>query len=111
MLLYYLKRKKNNKRVVLLLAFCLLYKMSFRVLTSQTQNLIVGAGPCGGLTIAFYLSSLGEKCLVLDREKKIGGLHRVRRVSRNELWTEHGPHIYLSSFCQSRKTFGANHTR
>lgn len=60
---------------------------------------IIGAGPTG-LALAHCFSSLkGKKhrVLVIDREKTIGGCHRVIRDS-NGLFTEHGPRIYLSIY-------------
>jgi hypothetical protein len=57
--------------------------------------LIVGAGPCG-LALAWYLSKLNKKILIVEKENTIGGCHRVRRV--NGLLTEHGPRIYLDNY-------------
>ena len=57
--------------------------------------LIVGAGPCG-LALAWYLSKLNKKILIVEKENTIGGCHRVRRV--NGLFTEHGPRIYLDNY-------------
>jgi hypothetical protein len=61
---------------------------------------IVGAGPTG-LALAHCLSSMKStnrmKILLIDREKTIGGCHRVIRDS-NGLFTEHGPRIYLSIY-------------
>jgi hypothetical protein len=58
---------------------------------------IVGAGPTG-LALAHCCSSaLGKKILVIEREKTIGGCHRVIRDSEG-LFTEHGPRIYLSTY-------------
>ena len=57
--------------------------------------IIIGSGPCG-LTMALYLSDIGKKCLIIDKNKDIGGCHRVTRV--DEKFTEHGPRIYLSSY-------------
>ncbi len=56
---------------------------------------IVGTGP-SGLTLAWYLSKLNKKILIVDRENSIGGCHRVRRV--NNLFTEHGPRIYIDNY-------------
>jgi len=56
---------------------------------------IIGAGP-SGLALAHYLSNLNIKILIIDREKTIGGCHRVRRV--NNIFTEHGPRIYSDTF-------------
>ncbi len=57
--------------------------------------IIIGAGP-SGLTLAYYLSNLNKKILLIDRESSIGGCHRVRRV--NNLFTEHGPRIYTNNY-------------
>ena len=56
---------------------------------------IIGAGP-SGLTLAYLLSSIGKKCIIIDNNKDIGGCHRVTRI--NGLFSEHGPRIYSSSF-------------
>src|ERR1044071_7302045 len=56
---------------------------------------IVGAGP-SGLTLAWYLANYGKKILLIEREKEIGGCHRVQRV--NGLFTEHGPRIIVSNY-------------
>jgi len=58
---------------------------------------IVGAGPTG-LALAHCLSSIKDKkILVIDREKTIGGCHRVIR-DKNGLFTEHAPRIYISNY-------------
>lgn len=56
---------------------------------------IVGTGPTG-LTLAWYLAKLNKKILLVEKENSIGGCHRVRRV--NNLFTEHGPRIYLNNY-------------
>ena len=68
---------------------------------------IVGAGPTG-LTLAFYLyqtfhiSKYGfKKIILIDREKSIGGCHRVRRISG--IFTEHGPRIYSSAYVNTKQ--------
>lgn len=61
---------------------------------------IVGAGP-SGLTLAFYLSKLSYRCLIIDQNKTIGGCHRVNRV--NNLFAEHGPRVYSSSYVNTIK--------
>jgi len=60
--------------------------------------IIVGGGPCG-MTMAHVISRYRKnaKILLLDREKSLGGCHRVRRVESN-LFTEHGPRIYLDNY-------------
>lgn len=58
---------------------------------------IVGAGPTG-LALAQCLSNIkGKKILIVDREKTIGGCHRVIR-DKEGLFTEHGPRIYISNY-------------
>jgi len=58
---------------------------------------IIGAGPCG-LALAHCCSNIkGKKILVIDREKTIGGCHRVIR-DKEGLFTEHGPRIYISNY-------------
>jgi len=61
--------------------------------------IIVGAGPAG-LAFAHYCASKNLKIIIIDRENSIGGCHRVRRIKYKdeEIFTEHGPRIYLSSF-------------
>ena len=58
--------------------------------------IIVGAGPAG-LTLAHTSSSIYRKILIIDKEKEIGGCHRVKR-NRDGMFTEHGPRIYLSKY-------------
>ena len=50
-----------------------------------------------GLAVAWYLSHYAkQRCLIIDREKTIGGCHRVRRV--NGFFSEHGPRIYSDAY-------------
>lgn len=62
---------------------------------------IVGAGPAG-ITMAYLLAKEGNSILLLEKEKTIGGCHRVRRVYDNGsnlfLFSEHGPRIYSDSY-------------
>lgn len=64
--------------------------------------IIIGTGPAG-LCLAWYLSKMNKKILLIDRENSIGGCHRVRRV--NGLFTEHGPRIYFSNYLNTKKWF------
>lgn len=58
---------------------------------------IVGGGP-SGLTTALIMSKLvGDKVILIERNKEIGGCHRVVRAEDHRL-TEHGPRIYSDSF-------------
>src|SRR2546423_13002548 len=40
---------------------------------TQTQIVIVGAGP-GGYAAAFYAADLGKKVVLVEREKRLGGV-------------------------------------
>jgi hypothetical protein len=73
--------------------------------------IIVGGGPCG-MTLAHIINRCHKHAniLLLDREKQLGGCHRVRRVESN-LFTEHGPRIYIDNykvFQQLMKEFGVD---
>lgn len=61
----------------------------------MTDYVIVGGGP-SGLTLALYLSNLGKKCILMDKNDSLGGCHRVTRV--DGLFTEHGPRVYSSAY-------------
>ena len=67
--------------------------------------IIIGGGP-SGLSLAHCCSNIdGIKILIVEKEKDIGGCHRVRRVNRNneEIFTEHGPRIYSRAYIMFRK--------
>lgn len=57
--------------------------------------IIVGGGP-SGLAFAECCASFKKKVLIIEREKSLGGCHRVRRV--DGVFTEHGPRIYSDSY-------------
>jgi protoporphyrinogen oxidase len=62
--------------------------------------IIVGAGPAG-LALAQYLRHSGQSILILDSMEVVGGCHRVVRVpyqKEHQLFTEHGPRIYVSNY-------------
>jgi hypothetical protein len=66
---------------------------------------IVGAGPCG-LTLAYIINQYrpDKKILLMDRERALGGCHRVRRVGGDtNMFTEHGPRIYLDNYLVFRQ--------
>ena len=52
---------------------------------------LVGSGP-SSLTLALYLSTLGKKIIILEKDSVLGGCHHVKRV--NGLFSEHGPRVY-----------------
>lgn len=62
--------------------------------------IIVGGGPTG-MTLALYLQKK-YKVLIIDREKTLGGCHRVRRTKEG-LFTEHGPRIYIDRYLTMQK--------
>jgi hypothetical protein len=61
----------------------------------MTDYIIVGGGPTG-LTLALYLSNMGKKCILIDKNASLGGCHRVTRV--DGLFTEHGPRVYSTAY-------------
>ena len=60
------------------------------------DTIIVGAGP-SGLALAQGCATYGQRVLVIDKERTIGGCHRVRRVD-GTLFTEHGPRVYNTNY-------------
>lgn len=56
---------------------------------------IIGGGPAG-LALAQCVSHLNKKILIIEKEKVLGGCHRVRRI--NGLFTEHGPRVYSLTY-------------
>ena len=57
--------------------------------------IIVGSGTTG-LTLAYYLSKLKKKILIIEKKKYIGGAHGVNRI--NDMFTEHSPRIYINNY-------------
>lgn len=72
----------------------------FSILLYMNYDLvIIGAGP-SGLSFAQCCKNLNLKILIIDREKTIGGCHRVRRefINNEYIFTEHGPRVYFNNF-------------
>ena len=57
--------------------------------------IIVGGGPTG-LTLAWLLEDNTRKILLIEKEKSLGGCHRVQRV--DGFFSEHGPRVYSTAF-------------
>jgi UDP-galactopyranose mutase len=57
--------------------------------------IIIGGGP-SALTLGWILGSNKKKVLIIEKEKQLGGCHRVMR--KNNYFTEHGPRIYSDSY-------------
>lgn len=58
--------------------------------------IIIGAGP-SGLALAHVSSSIYRNILIIDREREIGGIHRVIRDYYGT-YSEYGPRIYMTVF-------------
>jgi len=79
------------------------YRKLKGMLNNNSKIIIVGAGPTG-LTLAHYLSTLtNAQITVIEREATIGGIHRVRRIAPDNVFTEHGPRIYTSAYLNFRR--------
>lgn len=57
--------------------------------------IIIGAGPTG-LTLAYLLAKYNKTVAIIEKESYIGGCHGVKRI--NNLFTEHGPRIYIDNY-------------
>ena len=66
--------------------------------------IIVGSGPAG-LTFATLASNENEKILIIDKDKTIGGCHKVNRQEfYNEYYfSEHGPRVYIGNYVNFKK--------
>ena len=65
------------------------------LLNMKYDYIIIGGGPTG-LTLAWYLGKTNKKVLIIEKERTLGGCHRVQRV--DGLFTEHGPRVYSNSY-------------
>lgn len=59
--------------------------------------IILGSGPTG-LTLAWYLSKSNKKVLIVEKNNRFGGIHSVDRSKQKNLFSEHGPRIYLDNY-------------
>lgn len=70
--------------------------MSIQLLPQKVYDLVIIGGGPAGLALAQCVRHSNFSVAIIDREKTIGGCHRVRRV--NNLFTEHGPRIYSTTY-------------
>jgi protoporphyrinogen oxidase len=61
----------------------------------EYDYIIIGGGPTA-MTIAWLLEDENRKILILEKEKQMGGCHRVQRV--DGYFSEHGPRVYSNSY-------------
>ena len=64
-------------------------------MSNKYDIIIIGGGPAG-LALAQCIIHLNKKILIVEKEKELGGCHRVRRVEN--MFTEHGPRIYSTTY-------------
>jgi len=57
--------------------------------------IIIGGGPCG-MTLAWLLAKNNINVTLIDKNSSLGGCHRVTR--QNNLFSEHGPRVYINNF-------------
>lgn len=69
----------------------------------EYDYVIIGAGPAG-LTLAYTLSHLKYRVVLIEKENDIGGCHKVNRV--NGLFSEHGPRIYSDAYVNMKSLLG-----
>ena len=62
---------------------------------NEYDYVIVGGGPTG-MSLAWLFGSKNSKVLLIERDQKLGGCHRVQRV--DGYFSEHGPRVYSNSY-------------
>lgn len=67
-------------------------------MSHEYDFVIFGGGP-SGLTIAQICKRFHKSFIIIEKENELGGCHRVERV--DDLFSEHGPRVYINNF----KTF------
>ncbi len=60
--------------------------------------LIIGGGPTGLTLATLFSKNKNCKILLIDKNKTLGGCHRVDRTTEQGFFTEHGPRVYSSAF-------------
>ena len=80
-----------------------MYTIIYLLYIMENDFVIIGAGPAG-LTLSYTLSYLGYKVVLIEKEKTIGGCHRVNRV--DGLFAEHGPRVYSDAYVNMRSLLG-----
>lgn len=57
--------------------------------------IVIGGGP-SGLVCCYILALNNYNVLLIEKEKELGGCHRV--INSNNLFSEHGPRIYMNNY-------------
>ena len=63
--------------------------------------IIVGSGPAGLTLATLAIDEIeNKKILIIDRDKSIGGCHKVNRqlFEKEKYFSEHGPRIYIGNY-------------
>jgi hypothetical protein len=70
-------------------------------MNQQYDHIIIGGGPTG-LTLALCLSKYKKKVALIEKNNILGGCHGVDR-DNNNLFSEHGPRIYIDNYLMFKK--------
>jgi phytoene dehydrogenase-like protein len=62
---------------------------------TEYDYVIVGGGPTG-MSLAWLFGSKNSKVLLIERDERLGGCHRVQRV--DGYFSEYGPRVYSNSY-------------
>lgn len=62
---------------------------------NEYDYIIVGGGPTG-MSLAWLFGSKNSKVLLIERDQRLGGCHRVQRV--DGYFSEYGPRVYSNSY-------------
>jgi len=63
----------------------------------RADVIVFGGGP-SGLAVAQGCVNCGKSVIVVEAEPMLGGCHRVVRHPEGNIFTEHGPRVYINNF-------------